>query len=561
MRHRAGFWGLLSLVTLLCFLGFLQYRWIDRLAQAEREREILALRTAATRFASAFDVEITRAQIAFGPFPIRFDQGQYLVERARLWSEFAPYPRLVKEVRIAEGDRAFRLTTSGLEPVEGDVPKKSDPLVISSFGRPDGPSGVRTIVFDGEYIRTELLPKLAARFLNIHRYGVLVSAGGEPLYKQSDFQTELTTQMFAFRPECFGGGGGLRGERRPRGGPGGPPDGGPGPGFGMGPPPRGPGGPRGRHPGGPSPGAPPWRDGGAALIARSDVTCLESPPSRNSGRWTLAAGLTPSGASGLHEFRTRSLLLSFGVLAVLGTGIAMLGLYAHRAQVLAQRQMEFAMAVSHELRTPLTVIRVAADNLSEGMVSDPKKYGEMIRRETLRLSDMVEQVLVFARTQRSDIRPNFEPVSPSEVIDRALSVAGPSLEAAGMRVERDVPPDLPAIRADVNLVSAGLQNLLINAAKYAGKGGVVRVRAGREEPSNVSIVVEDDGPGVLPSELDQIFSPFYRGADASNSRVPGLGLGLHLVKRIAESHGGVVRAQNREGRGFLIEMRMPSVES
>jgi len=213
------------------------------------------------------------------------------------------------------------------------------------------------------------------------------------------------------------------------------------------------------------------------------------------------------------------------------------------------------------LRTPLTVIRVAADNLSEGLVSNQKKYGEMIRRETMRLSDMVEQVLVFARTQRADIQPHFESVSPAEVIDRALSAAGPSLESAGMRVEMEVSEDLPALRADANLVSAGLQNLLVNAAKYAGSGGVVRVRAERSAPANVSIVVEDDGPGVRQSELERIFSPFYRGADASNSRVPGLGLGLHLVKRIIDAHGGNVRAENRNGRGFQIEMRIPAVES
>ena len=174
---------------------------------------------------------------------------------------------------------------------------------------------------------------------------------------------------------------------------------------------------------------------GAGLIARSDITCADAPPGREPGRWTLEAGLTTTAVTGFHEFRTRSLLLSFGVLAVLGIGIGMLSLYAHRAQVLAQRQMEFAMAVSHELRTPLTVIRVAADNLAEGLVSDPKKYGEMIRREIVRLSDMVEQVLVFARTQRADIKPHFEPVSPSEVIDRALSAVGSSLDSAGMRVE------------------------------------------------------------------------------------------------------------------------------
>ena len=337
----------------------------------------------------------------------------------------------------------------------------------------------------------------------------------------NEFRSEATTRMFAFRPECFSG-----------------------------PPGRG-----RRH------GPPPWFDGGASLIARSDVTCIDAPPGREPGRWTLEAGPSTSTVTGLHEFRTRSLLLSFGVLAVLATGIGMLGLYAHRAQLLAQRQMEFAMAVSHELRTPLTIIRVAADNLSEGLVSDPKKYGEMIRRETIRLSDMVEQVLVFARTHRADINPHFESVLPADVIDRALSAVGPSLDSAGMRIERDVADDLPPMHADANLVSAGIQNLLINAAKYAGSGGVVRVRAEQREQSQVSIVVEDDGPGVRQAELDRIFTPFYRGSDAANSRVPGLGLGLHLVKRIAEAHGGFVRAENRTGRGFEIEMRIPAVES
>ena len=128
-----------------------------------------------------------------------------------------------------------------------------------------------------------------------------------------------------------------------------------------------------------------------------------------------------------------------------------------------------------------------------------------------------------------------------------------------MRVERELADGLPQMNADANLVSAGLQNLLVNAAKYAGEGGVVRVRAERAEASRVAIFVEDDGPGVRHSELERIFSPFFRGSDAANSRTPGLGLGLHLVKRIAEAHGGIVRASNREGRGFEVEMRIPAI--
>lgn len=522
MRHRAGFWVLLALVGVLCFLGYLQYRWIDQLSQDEHERQQQSLRTALNRIASAFDVEVTRAHMAFGPIPPQVDTGAFWADRMQTWSEFAPYPRIVKEVYFTDGNQTFRATASGEVPVAGQINTGSNPVSVGPMGRPESDTAaMRTIVFDGEYIQRELLPKLTSRYLNTERFGLRVLAGEQQIFSVNDFRSEATTRMFAFRPECFSG---PLGHNRRR-------------------------------------GRPPWFDGGASLIARSDVTCVDAPPGREPGRWTLEAGLSTSAVTVLHQFRTRSLLLSFGVLAVLAVGIGMLSLYAHRAQVLAQRQMEFAMAVSHELRTPLTVIRVAADNLSEGLVSDTKKYGEMIRRETVRLSDMVEQVLVFARTQRADIKPHFESVSPSEVIERALTAVGPSLDSAGMRVECDVPDYLPAMHADANLVSAGIQNLLINAAKYAGSGGVVRVRAEQREESRVSIVVEDDGPGVRQSELDRIFAPFYRGSDAANSRVPGLGLGLHLVKRIAEAHGGLVRAGNRTGRGFEIEMRIPAVES
>jgi signal transduction histidine kinase len=522
MRRRAGFWVLLSLVTLLCFLGYLQYRWIDRLAQAEHEREQQAVHNAVSHLAGAFDVEITRAQIAFPPVPSEFNNPDFWADRAQMWIEFAPYPRLVKDVFITSEGKTFKITAAGPTPVEGAIETGSDPIAaMPSFGPPDRARGTRTIVFDGTYIRDELLPRLASRYLNPDRYGVRISSEEGPVFATSEFKPQVTTRMFTFRPDCFSD---RRGPRREGGRP-----------------------------------RPPWIEGSAALIARNDVTCTDAPNRRDPGRWVVEAGLTKTAASSLGEFRTRSLLLSFGVLAVLAMGIGMLGLYAHRAQILAQRQMEFAMAVSHELRTPLTVIRVAADNLSEGLVSNPSKYGDMIRRETMRLSDMVEQILVFARTQRSDIRPNFEPVAPAEVIERALSAAGPSLESAGMHVVRNVAEDLPPMNADANLVSAGLQNLLVNAAKYAGDGGVVRVRAERAEPSNVAIVVEDDGPGVRHSELERIFSPFFRGSDASNSRTPGLGLGLHLVKRIAEAHGGIVRASNREGRGFEVEMRIPAI--
>jgi signal transduction histidine kinase len=557
MRRKPGFWVLLSLVALLCFVGYMQYRWIDRLAQAEHEREQQSLRAAISRIAGAFDVEITRAQLAFGggpmgggprrfegrrgdgpggrgpdgwngpPPPTRPEESHlegdaYWADRAQSWLEFAPYPRLVKEVIVVDATHAIRVTASGITPTAGPPQTTTDPVSVIPAGGP-GSDEIRYVVFDGDFLRNDLLPRLVGRHLNLERYGARIKAGEQTLYSRNDFNAGESTRMFAFRPECFASGG-MRRDFRRRG--------------------------------------PPWRGDAVSVISRSDVTCEDAPKGFEPGRWTLEAGLVSTIASGFGEFRTRSLLLSFGVLAVLATGIGMLGLYWHRAQILAQRQMEFAMAVSHELRTPLTVIRVAADSLAEGMVTNPRKYGELIRKETVRLSDMVEQVLVFARTQRADIQPQFESVSPAEVIDKALSAVAATMDRAGLKVECSVPDDIPSMRADANLLSAGLQNLFTNAAKYASSGGSVRVQAERSESAQVSIIVQDNGPGVSAADLPRIFGAFYRASDAANSSVPGLGLGLHLVKRIVEAHGGTVRAGNRDGAGgFEVEMRIPAIES
>jgi signal transduction histidine kinase len=531
MRRSTGFWFLVCLVAVLCLLGYLQYRWIDQLANAERERENEALQTAISKIAAAFDVEITRAMLAFSPGPPQFQEETFWQDRAQLWSEYAPHPRVLKDVYLTRGESIVRVTPSGLVPLQAVHTDGSDPIITAPLGPPEMALGTRTLVFDGDYIRHDLLPRIVSIHLNTERFGLRISSESGTVFASSDFRKQETTRLFSFRPECFGGGGRMmrRGGERRGGGPGGP--------------------------GGP------WRFNPATLISRTDVGCPEGRGPRGEGRWVLEAGLNTFATSGLHEFRTRTLLLGFGVLGVLAAGIAMLGLYAHRSQVLAQRQMEFAMAVSHELRTPLTVIRVAADSLAEGMVSDSKKYGDLIRRETVRLSGMVEQVLVFARAQRTDMAPQFGSVPVRDVVDRAVSAVEPSLASAGMKIECDLQSDLPLLRVDVNLLSAGLQNLLTNAAKYAASGGVVRVRAERSEPAHVRLVVEDEGPGVRPAELPRIFSAFYRAGDAANSRVPGLGLGLHLVKRIAEAHGGTVRAANRGARGFEVELRIPAIES
>jgi signal transduction histidine kinase len=268
-------------------------------------------------------------------------------------------------------------------------------------------------------------------------------------------------------------------------------------------------------------------------------------------------------ASAVDTFRLRTLAISFGVLLVLALGVTMLTISTERARVLAKLQMEFAMGISHELRTPLTVIRVAADNLANGMMENARhaqKYGRLIGDEARRLTDMVEQILTFARTQ-SPGGSELAPAPPEQIVRRALVACSPALREAGMVVECAIEPGLPQVLVDAHLIVDCVQNLLNNAVKYAAGGGWVRVRAEAARvagESAVRIAVEDHGPGVDPEELPHIFDPFYRGEGVRNSQIPGVGLGLSLVKRIVEAHHGTVEAVNAGGSGAIFSIYLPA---
>ena len=128
-----------------------------------------------------------------------------------------------------------------------------------------------------------------------------------------------------------------------------------------------------------------------------------------------------------------------------------------------------------------------------------------------------------------------------------------------MEVERFIEPDLPLVSVDENLIADCVQNLLNNAAKYAASGGWVRVSARRRQlhpdGARVRITVQDRGPGISADDLPHIFDPFYRSEAVRNSQIPGVGLGLSLVKRIVESLHGTVEVKSSAatpGASFIL---------
>jgi signal transduction histidine kinase len=234
-------------------------------------------------------------------------------------------------------------------------------------------------------------------------------------------------------------------------------------------------------------------------------------------------------------------------------------LSARRSQEVARQQMEFVAAVSHELRTPLAVIRSAGDNLADGVVGDAgqiRKYGELVRSEGRRLSEMVEQILEFAGIQSGQRR--FEPraVDVSVLIDDVLSSAA-LIEGGRIEVEVAIPPDLPPALGDEPALRRVLQNLIGNAIKYGAEGRWVGVRASRAG-DRISIAVADRGRGISPSDQARIFEPFYRAAEVVAARIQGAGLGLSLVRRIVEAHGGSIDVRSVPGAGSEFIVHLPA---
>jgi signal transduction histidine kinase len=262
--------------------------------------------------------------------------------------------------------------------------------------------------------------------------------------------------------------------------------------------------------------------------------------------------------------RLRNLLVTASVLLLMLASVAALFLFTRRAQKLAELQLDFVAGVSHELRTPLTVIHTAAYNLRGKTANNPgqvERYGTLIQQESGRLKDLVEQVLRFSSASAGHVIQEPEPVSMETVIAQATESGLAPLQP-GWVIEKHVDPDLPFVLGDPTALKQALQNLLGNAIKYGMEGGnwigvfATRCRAGNRDM--VEVRVQDRGPGIPPDEQGHVFEPFFRGRRAKQDQVHGTGLGLSLVKKIVEAHGGTIQVRSEEMKGTDFILRIPA---
>jgi signal transduction histidine kinase/ActR/RegA family two-component response regulator len=222
---------------------------------------------------------------------------------------------------------------------------------------------------------------------------------------------------------------------------------------------------------------------------------------------------------------------------------------------------QFLAVVSHELRTPLNAILGWSELLQSGRLDESKREraSRAILDSAKRQAQLIEELLDVARIMSGKLRLERSAVDLREIVQGALAVVQPVLDAKRINIVVDASPLLGTVFADSSRLQQVVWNLLSNAVKYTPEGGTVRVEM-KAYGSTAEMVVADSGPGIPPEFLPHVFEPF-RQADASTTRTyAGLGLGLSIVRQIVEAHGGTVTAQNAIDRpGAVFSVRLPII--
>ena len=566
-RQTALSWLFVGVLFVLCgALGLLQYRWIGEVSIAARARMHASLQAGLDRVSRDFQAELTSACRAIAPEDA-VDAAKFANEvgaRYAAWKATGRSSQIFRTVGVVTREDVPVLRIAGAEgrlnvapwPVEWkemheflegiavrdgrgfrggspspevgtafELPVFSAVPPMPGFGdRNPQRRGNAWMVFDLnlKYVGGVLLPELLQRHLGAastqeyqfeivprgNRTAALYSSDPDPESRIAA-NADASTGLFDVSPDML----------RPRGRG--------GRGFGS-EGPRGPGGPGG-------------------------------------GRWELSVRHRSGSLEAVVDrARQRNLAVTGGVLLLIIASAAALIRFTRRAQRLAELQMNFVAGVSHELRTPLTVINTAAYNLQSSVSRNPEqvaRYGALIRQESGRLKELVEQVLSFAGSKAGRITQDAQPLAVAEIIEASVEASRTVIEGSHFVLEKNITPELPLIAGDPRALQHALQNLLSNAVKYGGNGsanwiGVSAAETHEGGHAMIEIRVADHGPGIPAEEQKQIFDPFFRGKRALQDQVHGTGLGLTLVKEIVTAHRGTltIRSQPEKGTEFVVRL-------
>lgn len=573
-----------ALAGVLLLLAALQYAWIGEMSEADRGRLSRGLGVVTEQYRRDFNRELDNLADSFRMEPDALEQEDwgFLAEDYYRWMDSGPVGLRIDSIYILRSEQGTALPALKLDPHSGRFEETDAPPDIHGYsdlrgGRPPGrfgggPRDQRTTLWaflpDGPALTTALItrdPRGRGRgewsitgqiVIRLNREAILqillpdiesrlISATGDQPYQLAVIENSVEPRLLYtnsqgtladFRnserlaplvyslEELFA----RAAARRSRLGGLESPDG----------------------------ELPPERDlEDRGFAPRSTVSSLPDAPS-----WTLAARLSGGSVDDVvSSLRTRNLGISIGILLLLSAGMGLALVSARRAERLAQLQMDFVAGVSHELRTPIAVIRQAADNLAEGVVSSPeqtREYGKLMRAEGRRLTNMVEQTLQFASSRSAKQRYSIETLSPATLVEQAVADVRSEMMEANVDWRSHLEDNLPAVKGDSAAVKQCLRNLLSNAVKYGGLEKKITLSAA-VDGRFVRFDVADSGMGISPDDLPHIFDPFYRGRQAVDAQIQGSGLGLSLAREAAEASGGTLEATSQLGAGSTFTLRLP----
>lgn len=253
-------------------------------------------------------------------------------------------------------------------------------------------------------------------------------------------------------------------------------------------------------------------------------------------------------------------------MASVGEGEQVFGIVASLSDVTRQHELQqtkndVIALVSHEMRTPLTSIQGMAELLANYEI-DPARRREMsavINEEAKRLTEMITEYLDITRLEAGATPVQKVPVKIDSLLQRALLLMEPIAAKRAIRLKLRA-ENLPAVLADPELLKRAIQNLLSNAIKYSPENTEI-VLAAFDDENAIAISVADQGRGISEEHLPRIFEKFYKVPRLEDADVPGSGLGLALVREVAELHGGTVTVTSKLNVGSTFTMRIPLGET
>jgi signal transduction histidine kinase len=258
--------------------------------------------------------------------------------------------------------------------------------------------------------------------------------------------------------------------------------------------------------------------------------------------------------------RQRRWILAMLAASLLSAGVALAAIHRtlRRERKLSEMKSQFVASVSHELRAPVASIRLMADALEAEKVppETAKEFHRLIAREGARLSTLVGNVLDHARIEQGRKVWKMEPCDLTALVADTVRVMEPLAQEKGIALKQELSPAEAIVDADA--IQQALVNLLDNAIKFSPSGTTVTTKLVIDEERRTwALSVRDEGPGIPKVEQSRIFERFYRLGHELRRETQGTGIGLSLLKSIAEAHRGVVTVESEPGKGSTFTLTFP----